>query len=134
MMTIGELAARAGVAAPTVRYYEERGLLRPPRRSASGYRLYEDAAAGRLIFIRHAQTLGFTLDEIGEFLALRVTDPASCVPVAAIARDKIQGIRRRVAELQEVEHVLEKLVESCDAHQPTEERPMLAALTREAIT
>lgn len=73
-MQIGEFARRAGVNVQTVRYYERRGLLPEPERRASGYRQYTPAALERLQFIRRAQELGFTLNEIDELLQLR-TDP-----------------------------------------------------------
>jgi len=72
-LTIGHLAKSAGVNLETVRYYERRGLLPKPPRSASGYRLFPSDAARRLRFIRRAQELGFSLKEIRELLSLRVS-------------------------------------------------------------
>lgn len=127
-MTIGELATGAGVPTPTVRYYERRGLIRPTTRSPAGYRVYDAAAAERLRFIRHAQSLGFSLDDIGELLGLCVTDPASCTRVASRAREKLAETRHRIAELEKLERLLAKLVASCDAHEPSAECPVLSAL------
>lgn len=127
-MTIGELGKRAGVPVATVRYYEQRGLIAAAPRSRAGYRQYDVGAAERLRFIRHAQALGFSLEEIRELLALRVTDPASCRPVLATARSKLHHVQQRIRELQRMERTLASLVRSCETHAPTAECPVLAAL------
>ena len=80
-LTIGQVAAAAGVNIQTIRYYERRGLLATPRRTASGYRQYTGDAVNRIRFIKHAQELGFSLKEIQELLALRVRHAAACNPV-----------------------------------------------------
>ena len=127
-MTIGEVAALAGLPTATVRYYEQRGLIGTAPRTHSGYRQYGPEMARRLRFIKHAQGLGFSLDEIQELLALRVADPAACSQVAATTREKIRGIRQRIRELQRMERTLTGLVRSCQARRATEECPVLAAL------
>lgn len=127
-LNIGEVAALAGVPAATVRYYERRGLLPAPSRTRSGYRQYGPDAAHRLAFIKHAQALGFSLDEIRELLELRVTDASSCSQVEAATQEKIRGIKQRIAELQRMQRTLEGLVRSCRARRPTVECPVLASL------
>ena len=77
-MRIGALAAAAGVNVPTVRYYERRGIIPPPPRTSSGYRQYDPAVLDRIRFIKRAQELGFTLEEISDLLALRVHDSRAC--------------------------------------------------------
>ena len=91
-LTIGHLAKQAGVNLETVRYYERRGLLPRPPRSASGYRLFPAEAARRLRFIRRAQELGFSLREISELLTLRVDPDTTCGEVKQRADDKIADI------------------------------------------
>jgi MerR family mercuric resistance operon transcriptional regulator len=128
-MQIGDVAALAGVPAATVRYYERRGLLAAPPRTRAGYRQYGPETARRLRFIKHAQALGFSLDEVQELLDLRVQDPSACHHVETTAREKIRGIKQRIAELQRMQRALEGLVRSCRARRPTDECPVLRALS-----
>lgn len=131
MMTIGEVAARGGVPTPTVRYYERRGLIEAPQRTKAGYRQYSSKTAERLRFIKRAQGLGFTLDEIRELLELRVEDSASCLVVETRARDKIAQVREKIRDLRRMETVLEQLADSCRTREPTAECPMLETLIQE---
>ena len=130
-MNIGEIAALAGVPAATVRYYEKRGLIAEPPRTDSGYRKYGADTAKRLRFIKRAQELGFTLDDIRELLELRVDDPAACSVVETKTRDKLAQVERMVRELTRMQDVLEGLVDSCRSHHPTAECPILEALAEE---
>lgn len=127
-MSIGELAAQAGVNVQTVRYYERRGILSEPARTASGYRQYDANALYRLHFIKRAQELGFSLDEIVELLDLRVEDPASCSVVAARTQGKLADVRRKIRDLRRMEGVLERLAASCATRDPTGECPILETL------
>jgi Hg(II)-responsive transcriptional regulator len=127
-MKIGDLAAVADVPAATVRYYERRGLLAAAPRTESGYRQYGPETALLLRFIKHAQELGFSLDEIQELLKLRIQDSAACSEVEATAREKIRAIRQRIRDLRRMQRTLEGLVRSCRARRPTAECPVLAAL------
>lgn len=113
-LTIGKLARAAGVRIDTVRYYERRGLMPEPRRSASGYRHYAPDAVRRLRFIRRAQSLGFTLDEIGELLSLRA-DPANHAEVRAAARARRDDIEHRIRELSALRDSLDGLIRDCRA-------------------
>lgn len=131
MLTIGELAARAGVPTPTVRYYERRGLIAEAPRTPSGYRQYRPETAERLRFIKRAQELGFSLEEVQEFLDLRVDDPASCGAVEARTREKIGQVRQKIRELERMETVLERLVASCEARTASAECPILEMLSGE---
>ena len=95
--TIGKLAALTQVSADTLRYYEREHLLQPRGKSSSGYRLYDEEAARRVQFIRHAQECGFTLAEIRELLTLRGRDSACCDDVRRVAlprRGKIPALAR----------------------------------------
>ena len=130
-MRIGELAALAGVPAATVRYYERRGLIAEPPRTGSGYREYAPGTAERIRFIRRAQDLGFSLEEIDELLELRVRDPRSCASVEARTRRKIDEVRGRIAELERLEAVLGRLADACAARARTSECPVLEMLSEE---
>jgi MerR family mercuric resistance operon transcriptional regulator len=99
-LLIGELALRAGVNRETLRYYERRGLLKPSRRSRSGYRLYEPKAELRLNFIKRAQGFGFTLGEISVLLGLRPDNPRSCRRVLAILDTKVGEIAQQITEMK----------------------------------
>jgi Hg(II)-responsive transcriptional regulator len=127
-MKIGEVAGAAGVNVQTVRYYERRGLLKAPPRTASGYRTYDPVAVARIRFIQRAQELGFTLSEVEELMALRVTDPEQCEATEARARRKLTEVRRKVAELRRMEGILTELLASCRSRSPTEECPILRTL------
>ena len=112
-LTIGALARQAGVGVETVRFYERRGLVRRPARPRAGYRAYPEDAVGRIRFIRNAQAVGFTLQEVKELLALRVTAGTSCAAVRSRASAKAADVRRRLAELERIRVALEKLVAAC---------------------
>ena len=112
-LTIGALAKEAGVGVETVRFYERRGLVRRPARPRMGYRSYPAEVASRIRFIRNAQALGFTLQEIKELLALRVTAGTSCAAVRSRAAAKVADVQRRLADLERIRMALEKLVAAC---------------------
>ena len=112
-LTIGALAKQAGVGVETVRFYERRGLVRRPARPRAGYRAYPEEAIGRIRFIRNAQAVGFTLQEVKELLALRVTAGTSCAAVRSRASAKAADVHRRLAELERIRVALEKLVAAC---------------------
>ena len=80
-LTVGQLAKRAGVGVPTIRFYERRGLLPEPERRPSGYRQYVSDSVQRVRFIRHAQELGFSLREVQELLSLSRDPGSSCADV-----------------------------------------------------
>ena len=127
-LTIGKLAKAAGVRIDTVRYYERRGLMPAPRRSDSGYRHYDGDATRRLRFIRRAQSLGFSLDEIGELLALRA-DPANHAEVRARALARRDDIEHRIRELSALRDSLSGLIRDCrDADRRGVECPILGVL------
>lgn len=97
-LLIGEVAARAGVSTPTIRYYERIGLLKPPTRSTTGYRRYTEAAIRELHFIRKAQGLGFSLDEIGEILTLTRAGQAPCSRVLDLARHHVAAVDEKIRQ------------------------------------
>ncbi|RJX28417.1 MAG: MerR family transcriptional regulator [Desulfarculus sp.] len=130
-LTIGQLAARAGVKVETVRYYERRGLLPAPPRSPGGYRLYPAEEAGRIRFIRRAQSLGFSLREIAELLCLRVDPRSTCQQVKAQTQAKIADIDRKVVALRQMRQALARLAAQCRGRGPTSACPILEALDAE---
>jgi len=99
-MLIGDLANLAGVKADTIRFYEKRGLLPKPGRAASGYRAYDEHSLKQLRFIKQAQSLGFSLDEIRRILNLRGSGGETCRCVINIAEATLAETETRLAELQ----------------------------------
>ncbi len=114
-LTIGDLAGRCGVSRDTLRFYERERLLSPPRRSASGYRLYTEAEAARVDFIRRAQATGLTLDDVRELLRVqRLGTPGTCRRVAARLRQRIEILDRKIDELQAFRAELSQAVAKCE--------------------
>jgi MerR family mercuric resistance operon transcriptional regulator len=130
-LTIGRLAKEAGVNLETVRFYERRGLLPRPPRSASGYRLFPADAARRLRFIRRAQELGFSLAEIRELLSLRVSRNTSSAAIRTRTEAKIADIESKMRSLESMKKTLQKLTKACDGCAPVAECPILDSLNRE---
>ena len=112
-LTIGALAKQAGVHVETIRYYQRRGLLDEPVRPAGGIRRYGAATAARIAFIKRAQDIGFSLDEVKELLRLERTP--GCRDARAIAAKKLALVEARIADLQRVRRVLSTLVAACGA-------------------
>ncbi len=127
-LTIGQLARRAGVGVETVRFYEREGLIPEPPRRPSGYRDYPLESVARIVFIRRAKELGFTLREIHELLELRVTPRRSCAHVKRSADAKIADIEGKIAALRRMRSALNDLVKACEKRAPTKECPILASL------
>lgn len=113
MLNIGKLGAATGVKIPTIRYYEQIGLLPGAERSTGNQRLYTRAAQDRLAFIRHARDLGFTLEAIRDLLGLSDRPDQSCAEVDAIARTQLQAVEGRIARLQALKAELERMVDHC---------------------
>ena len=130
-LTIGMLARQAGVNLETVRFYERRGLLPRPPRSASGYRLFPVEAARRLRFIRRAQELGFSLGEIRELLSLRMSASARNTDVRSRAEAKIADIDAKIQSLDSMKRTLRKLTNACEGCGSIAECPILESLDKE---
>jgi Hg(II)-responsive transcriptional regulator len=126
-MLIADAAQQAGVNVQTIRYYERRGLLPSPPRRASTYRQYSLDAIGVVRFIKRAQDLGFTLDEIAELLKLRGQPRRDRVRIRALAERKLLQVEHKIAELQSMQHALTHLVHCCAAG-TTLECPIIEAL------
>jgi MerR family transcriptional regulator, copper efflux regulator len=108
---IGELANQAGISTKAIRYYERIGILAPPARTSSGYRAYDQAALGRLGFVRAAQALGLTLGEIRQIIGFRDDGAAPCAHVTALLQRRAADLDRRIAELQRLRGELQTLAE-----------------------
>lgn len=129
-MTIGQLADAAGVPTDTVRYYERRGLIAAPPRTAGGYRDYDAGAVRRLRALRRAQALGFTLDEAAGLLALGADGQADAAAVRARAREKVAALDARIADLRATRDALAALADACGGERTARgECPVLRALT-----
>lgn len=113
MLTIGKLSKTAGVKVPTIRYYEEIGLLPEAERSAGNQRLYGTVTMDRLTFIRHARELGFTLEAIRDLLSLSDTPDQSCAAADQIAKAQLVAVRDRLARLRALEIELERMIAQC---------------------
>ena len=130
--TIGRAAAQAGVNLETLRYYEERGLLPKPPRGRSGYRLFRPDDVRRVKFIKHAQMLGFSLNEIAELLSLRVARGTTCADIKQRAEKKILAINEKIQGLEYIKKALSAMSASCRGRGPTSECPILEALDRDS--
>jgi len=113
MLTIGKLGEAAGVKVPTIRYYEQIGLLPEPDRSAGNQRLYGQSALDRLALIRHARELGFPLDAIRDLLSLSDRPDQSCAAADVIARAQLAEVESRLARLTALKGELERMVVQC---------------------
>ena len=111
--SIGVAAERSGVKVPTIRYYEEIGLIRAVGRSDGNRRVYSAAEVSRLAFIRHARELGFELDAIRTLLHLQDTPGQPCADADGIARARLDDVRVRISSLRALEAELERMVEGC---------------------
>lgn len=129
MLTIGKVAERAQVTADSIRFYEREGLIKPAKKSESGYRLYTDEAIRRIGFIKHAQQCGFSLVEIRELLELRSTDSACCNDIYRVAVEKKLQLATKIKALNAMSLALSGLIEICSHDKKSlDECPILGAL------
>lgn len=117
-MRIGELAGKLEINPKTIRYYESIGVLPEPARTQSGYRDYDDSYIDRLTFIRSAQRLGITLDEVKEILAFQERGQAPCAYVREVLDAQVSSIEQRIQELQQLRTQLVELASEADALPP----------------
>jgi MerR family transcriptional regulator, mercuric resistance operon regulatory protein len=125
-MTIGALARAADMGVETIRYYQRRGLVAEPEKPFGSIRHYDDQALARLRFIRTAQWLGFSLDEIGELLTLQ--DGTHCDEARILGEQKLTSVRRKIHSLQSIEQALDRLVQACSTQEGNVECPLITSL------
>jgi MerR family mercuric resistance operon transcriptional regulator len=125
-LTIGALAEASGVNVETIRFYQRKGLMREPDRPLGGIRRYGQVDRARVRFIKSAQRLGFSLDEIADLLQLE--DGSHCTEARAQAERKLTAVRAKLADLQCIEAVLEAWVKRCHAAKGTVRCPIIQAL------
>lgn len=113
-LTIGALAARTQCTVPTIRYYEEIGLLPEAARSANGRRYYSDADQRRLLFIKRCRDFGFPIDQVRNLVSLFEDGDRSCIEVRDMAQDHLTTVRAKIEELRQLEGSLLAFVQSCD--------------------
>lgn len=109
-----QLADTAEVGVEAIRFYESLGILPEPERSASGYRLYRQEDVARVRYVKRAQELGFSLNEIRDLIALTTSPSASRAELRVIAGIKMREIRAKIADLKKMADILDRLVEKCD--------------------
>ena len=125
-MTIGALAAAAGVGVETIRFYQRRGLLREPARPFGAVRRYDQHDVSRVQFVKSAQRLGFSLTEVAGLL--RLEDGTQCQEARDIAQDKLNDVRAKLTDLEAIERTLGALVRACGNASGTIRCPMTEAL------
>ena len=129
-LTIGRLAKAAGVNIETIRYYQRRGLVEEPSKPLGGHRRYTPSAANRVRFIKRAQQLGFTLEEVSGLL--RLEDGQSCRETRVLAERKLVLIEERIADLIRMRRMLKGLIAECTAGQRPRSCPIIATLSASA--
>lgn len=128
-MTIGGVAKITGVGVEAIRFYEREGLIKQPLKlRGSGRRQYDQETVKRVVFIRRAKDLGFSLKEIKELLSLRVQSKAKCSSIKSKAEEKLLEVDRKVTELLAIKSALNGLISCCDSQSTTAECPILDAL------
>lgn len=127
-LTIGQLARQSGVRVETIKFYQRRGLIEQPPRPESGFRKYSPETVRQIRSIRRAKELGFSLQEIGELLDLRVTPGTSCREIKARAETKLADIQQKQRDLERMETILRQLAETCQGRGPLSDCPILGAL------
>ena len=130
-MRIGEVAARTAVGLQALRYYERRGLLPAPPRLRSGYREYGEQDVHRVLFIRRAKDLGFTLQEIGDLLRFWPDSAKSCGAVERRATVALARTRRKVSDLKRIQRALAHYVSACRNRRALAGCPLLSVLGAE---
>lgn len=113
MLTIGNLSRKTGTKVPTIRYYEQIGLMPEPGRTDGGQRRYDAAALDRLSFVRHARQLGFSLDAIRELLDLADNPDHGCNDVDVIAQRQLRQVEQRIARLEALRGELQRMLHQC---------------------
>lgn len=129
MFSIGELSKRTKVKVPTIRYYEEMGLLVEAERTAGNQRRYDKAGLERLSFIRHARDLGFSIEAILSLIELQEHPDRSCEAADKIATSQLVDVRAKIKQLKALEKELVRISKGCDGSGVSEDCYVLASLS-----
>lgn len=125
-LTIGAFAKAAGVNVETIRFYQQRGLLPTPERPHGSIRRYGSSDVARVRFVKAAQRLGFSLDDVGQLLKLE--DGTHCSEASELAALRLADVRAKLSDLARIEAALSKLVSECQGHHDNVSCPLIAAL------
>lgn len=125
-LSIGTFAKASGVGVETIRFYQRRGLLLEPERPLGGIRRYSHADVARVKFVKSAQRLGFSLDEVAQLLTLE--DGTHCSEAAEFAARHLADVRARLKDLKRMETALSRLVTQCGSHRGAISCPLIASL------
>ena len=123
--TISKLAKALGVNVETIRFYERQGLIDQPNKPETGYRHYPDETVNRIRFIKRAQGLGFTLDEIANLLSL---NDRPCGQVQELAEHKLSAVKEKMADLRRLEKALNALLKQCRSNDDDSHCPIIDSL------
>lgn len=129
MYAIGELSRRTGVKVPTIRYYEQMGLMPPGERTEGNQRRYSTDDLDRLTFIRHARDLGFEITMIRDLIALSQHPHAPCQDADRIAATHLKDVRDKIERLKKLEEELARIVSHCDGGHTVEECYVIRSLS-----
>jgi MerR family mercuric resistance operon transcriptional regulator len=127
-LSIGQLAKATGVTVEALRFYEKQGLVVTPARTDAGYRQYSPETVRRVKFIQHAKEVGFTLNDIGQLLALRQEPGTSCADIKLKATEKIIDVESKIKELQKIREALQRMVLKCTSKSNLSDCPILEEL------
>ena len=125
-LTIGKVATAAAVNVETIRFYQRRGLLAEPPKALGGFRYYDEATIARVRFVKRAQALGFSLQEVEGLLALEQSN--ACGPTHDAAVLKLHAVEQRITDLKRIRSTLKKLVLQCETDPTTVSCPIIASL------
>jgi MerR family mercuric resistance operon transcriptional regulator len=128
-LTIGRVAAAAGINVETIRYYQRRGLLEEPNKPLGGYRNYPTEMVKRIRFIKRAQALGFTLEDVAGLLQLNNTD--ACATIRELATQKVALIEQKLSQLEAMRDALTKLLRQCNKNLKSSTCPIIEILQRD---
>lgn len=128
LLQIGTIAKRAKVNIQTVRYYERRNILKPTQVKDSGYRLYSEDAVKTIAFVKHAQELGFKLDEIKQLLSLRTSSVSRCESVRKKAAARLSDVQEKLSMLKKLEVTLKSLIRDCEKNKTSKDCPIINSM------
>ena len=124
-LTIGNVAKLSGVGVETIRYYEREGIIKQPPRNGGSFREYPEEVIHRVHFIKRAQEIGFSLEEISELLSLRVKGRGTCSKIKEKADLKLGQIEKKIDDLRRIQEALIKVKETCERQAPSDKCPVL---------